>query len=267
MEDDIENLPDAVLLALPEAQVSPGSLTLLWARKADTLRQRDLKELSDELNGLSRSRRMLAPGQTDEAELRRRRELKAREDDLLRRINIEQQRILVEMEELDRRTIRLHDGRRTYVDGKDYRDEQGRVLHGADRDEAEAQHRQNPNAATWAEKQEIEARAQEAQALKDKVVRDGEGPMTENEQRFKGYEKELADKIDARVKEPPVDYGSADYMSVDNWRISSAAAFAVAAEPVSRETIGKLTKDNNASPLTDMKKPPQPGGGSGIKPI
>ncbi len=56
-DDDIENMPDAVILALPEAQVSPRTLTLLWARKADTLRERDLTELSDELNGLSRSRR------------------------------------------------------------------------------------------------------------------------------------------------------------------------------------------------------------------
>jgi len=264
MEDDIENMPDAVVLALPEAQVSPGTLTLLWARKADTLRERDLTELSDELNGLSRSRRMLGPGQTDQAEVRRRRELKAREDDLLRRINIEQERIHVEMEELDKRTIRLHDGRRAYVDGKEYRDEQGRVLQGSDRDQAEVQHLQNPKAATWAEKQEIEARAREAQALKDKVERDGEGTMTE--QHLTAYEKELSEKIDARAKEPPVDYGSADYMNVKNWKISSAPAFTAAAKPVSRETIGKLTEDNKASPATNIKKPPQPVGNGGIKP-
>jgi hypothetical protein len=265
MEDDIENLPDAVLLALPEAQVSPGTLSLLWARKADTLRERELTELSDELNGLSRSRRMLGPGQVDDADARRRRELKAREEDLLRRINIQQERIFVEMEELDKRTIRLHDGRRAYVDGKDYRDGEGRVLQGADRDEAHEQHQLNPKAATWVEKQEIEARARDAQALKDKVEQDGEGTMTE--QRLTGYEKELADKIEARAKEPPADYGSADYMAVDNWRISSAPAFTAAAKPVSRETIGKLTEDNNRSEPTDTKKPLQPVGGTGMKPI
>lgn len=263
MEDDIENLPDSVLLALPTAQVSPGALTLVWARKANAAQERDAAELYAELNGESRSRRMIGPGRTPD-ETEKRRLAKEREAELLRRITIEQERIRVEMAELDERTIRLHDGRRAYVDGKDYRDGEGRVLQGADRDEAQEQHRLNPKAATWAEKQEIEARARDAQDLKDKIERDGEGTMTE--QRLTGYEKELADKIEARAKGPPVDYGSADYMAVDNWRISSAPAFAAAAEPVSRETIGKLTEDDHRAETENKKKPAQPVGSGGMKP-
>jgi hypothetical protein len=209
MEDDIENLPDAVLLALPDAQVSPGALTLLWARKANAAQERDLTELYAELNGVSRSHRMIGPTQThDEAE-KRRREVKAREDDLLRRIAIEQDRIRVEIEELDERTIRLHDGRRAYVDGTEYRDGEGRALRGTDRDEAQAQHRLAPNAATWTERQDLERQTETAKNIKERVQQHAGDPEALAED-----EKEFSQKIQARtarLEKTPDPYASSDY--------------------------------------------------------
>jgi len=48
------------------------------------------------------------------------------------RLELQKQRV-----ELDCKTIRLHDGRRVYVDGDHFQDENGRILEGADEEEAQ----------------------------------------------------------------------------------------------------------------------------------
>ena len=58
------------------------------------------------------------------------------------------------------------------MDGNQYRDEQGRVLEGRDRDEAAALHNQNPNASTWQDRQKTIEEADELERLKQKVLND-----------------------------------------------------------------------------------------------
>jgi hypothetical protein len=273
-------LTDEQILETPSLAF-PGGLSRLWSIRAGMRQQRELTELAAELSGTSPRHFMIFAEQDpalkrkhEEDEHRRAmqaqqelREYEDRREYLLARITQEQQYIEQRCRQIDEGAIRLDDGRRAYVDGDRYRDAQGTILKGRDHDEAEGRHRDRPQASTWKDKQEIEARARDEQALKDKVERDGEGTTAEKQQRLTLYEKEFAEKIDARTKEPRVDYGNADYMSAaDDRKISSAPAFAAAAEPVLRETIGKLTEDDNASQAADMKKPPRPLAGNGIKP-
>src|SRR4029077_19443508 len=122
-------------------------------------------------------------------------------------------------------------------DGDRYRDGEGRVLTGADEAEAARQHEYRPDASTWAQKQEIERRAEDAKRLKEKILQDresGQGTPEEASMRLSGYEQEYHDKIEARAQQAPVDYGSADYMA--DYALSAVPAFTAAAAPVSRET-------------------------------
>jgi hypothetical protein len=273
-------LTDEQILETPSLAF-PGGLSRLWSMRAGMRQERELTELAAELSGTSPRHFMIFAEQDpalkrkhEEEEHRRAmlaqqelRDYEDRREHLLSSITQEQQYIEQQRRQIDENAIRLDDGRRAYVDGDRYRDAQGTILKGRDHDEAEGRHRDRPQASTWKDKQEIEARARDEQALKDKVERDGEGTTAEKQQRLTLYEREFAEKIDARTKEPPVEYGHADYMkAADDGKISSAPAFAAAAEPVSRETIGKLTEDDNASPAADMKKPPRPVGSGGMKP-
>jgi hypothetical protein len=273
-------LTDEQILETPSLAF-PGGLSRLWSMRAGMRQERETTELAAELSGTSPRHLMIFAEQDpalkrkhEEDEHRRAmlvqqelREYEDRREYLLARITQEQQYIEQQRRQIDENAIRLDDGRRAYVDGDRYRDAQGTILKGRDHDEAEGRHRDRPQASTWKDKQEIEARARDEQALKDKVERDGEGTTVEKQQRLTLYEKEFAEKIDARTKEQPVDYGNADDMNAaDDGKISSAPAFAAAAEPVSRETIGKLTEDDIPSQTADMKKPPRPVGSGGMKP-
>lgn len=88
-----------------------------------------------------------------------------RSDRLLART--EQQQIVVEKrrKEIEDNALKLRDGRRVYVDGSQFRDEQGRVLEGRDRDEAAALHNQNPNASTWQDRQKTIEEADECKRV------------------------------------------------------------------------------------------------------
>src|SRR5436309_2866640 len=63
-------------------------------------------------------------------------EIIKRDEEIKKRAEETASKLEQSAQEIDCRTIRLHDGRRAYVDGNQYRDEQGRVLQGQDRDEA-----------------------------------------------------------------------------------------------------------------------------------
>jgi hypothetical protein len=136
-----------------------------------------------ELSGNS-TRRFMIFGEQDpkrrEAEDRRRawlayeesmRQVRERTDRLLARID-EQERIDRQLlKEIEDKAIRLRDGRRVYVDGDRYRDEQGRVLEGADEDEAREQHTQHPDAPTWADRQRIQERLEEHERQRQRILR------------------------------------------------------------------------------------------------
>jgi len=97
------------------------------------------------------------------------REISERPERLLLRIEKEQARSETRRREVDDNARRLRDGRRVYVDGDRYRDGEGRVLTGADEAEAAQQHEYRPGASTWADKQNADHQAAQAEQLRQKV--------------------------------------------------------------------------------------------------
>lgn len=267
MTDD-DDEPEDKLLEAP----TPGAgvdLSRLWAIRSNLVHQRELDELNRELSG-NAPPRMLMPW-TDPhtkqlvAEKRRRDQrayeqamlqISERQDHLLQLIEQDQARVEERRKEIEDNALRLHDGRRVYVDGDRFRDEQGRVLSGADEAEASRQHEYRPDAPTYQQKQEIDRQAQKLNTLKEKILRDrerGQGTPEEASQRLSGYEKEYRDKVEARTEQAPVEFGSADYMQA--YGLSSVPAFTAAAAPVSRETIGKPADDNAGTQTAELKQP------------
>ena len=282
MGQDDGDIPEDKLLETPESSV-PGDLSRLWSVRADLLHQQEIEEINRELAGDAPPHLIFAWSSVVEKrriEEKRRREQLAYEHEmleitdhqirLLHEIEHEQVRLAERRKEIEDNALRLHDGRRVYVDGDRFRDEQGTFLTGTDEAEAARQHEYRPDASTWAQKQEIERREKDAQDLKDKIEQDrasGQGTPQESAQRLDGYEKEFATKVQERADQPVTDYGSADYMSAlgDDTQISAVPAFTTAASPVSRETIRQLTDDDTGAQTADMKKPAQPFGGGGMK--
>ena len=282
-EDDLDNLPETELLALPGQAIPSGRLTAFFTRRAEILREHDLDVMMIERSGNS-ARHFLTFADTD-PRLRQRREeherrrawlaehelleYRQRTDRLLAQIELQQRAIEKRRKEIDDNAIHLRDGRRVYVDGDQYRDEQGRILAGSDRHEAAAQHRLHPEASTWEQKQEIERRAEELRRLHEKVLKDregGEGTPEEKQQRLSGYEKEFAEKVTARQAEMGAvaaggrdavpDYGSADYMAElgDEYKVSSVPAFTTAAVG-GDQTLTAERKDTEAETPQTVNTP------------
>src|SRR5436305_15193742 len=151
-EDDLDALPEGYMLSLPDGAIPPGWLTEFFARRAAVMHQQESNELALELSGDS-SLHLMIFRDMDPREKRRskeeedRRRLLAeqemqvyrnRSDSLLARI--EQQQIVVEKrrKEVEDNALKLHDARRVYGDGNQYRDEHARLLEGRDREEAPA---------------------------------------------------------------------------------------------------------------------------------
>jgi hypothetical protein len=224
-EEDPDTMPEAELLALPGGAIQPGWLSEFFARRSAIVHQHDFDELNLERAGDSGRRSMLFPGQ-DPNEKRRREEeqqralvayeqsmadIRQHSDRLLAQIEVRQQKIEKQRQEIEDRAIKLHDGRRVFVDGNSYRDEQGRVLTGDDAREADDAHRDKPNASTWQERQKNIDEAAEEERLRQQVLkerqdaeRSGQGlsaeemnrQRKETEQRMTGYEKEFSEKVD-----------------------------------------------------------------------
>src|SRR5438876_9597713 len=146
--DTDDDIPEDKLLEMPE-QALPDGLSRLWAIRSGLLHQRQVDELNRERAG-DAPPRMIFPW-TDPREIRRieerrrreqlayeqaLREISERQDRLLLRIEEEQARIEERRREIDDNALRPRDGRRVYVDGGGYRDEEGRALTGADEAEA-----------------------------------------------------------------------------------------------------------------------------------
>jgi hypothetical protein len=219
-------MSEATLLAVPMFNVAPGNLSRLWARHSAILHQRDVDELALERAGDSGRPFMIFRDQ-DPKEKRRREEeqrrqswlayeqamleIRERSDRLLARIEERERIDRKRLREIEDNAITLHDGRRVYVDGDRYRDEQGRVLYGADADDARERHRDKPDASTWEERKEIQERLDEERRQKDRILKERQeaerdaqnlGPddldrkRREAEQRMSGEEKEFRDKLE-----------------------------------------------------------------------
>jgi hypothetical protein len=257
-EDDPDTLPEGELLALPEGSIPPGWLSEFFARRAAAVYQQDSNELALELSGDS-SLHLMIFRDMDPREKRRRKEeedrrrllaeqelqeYRERSDCLLARI--EQQQLVVEKhrKEIEENALKLRDGRRVYVDGSQYRDEQGRVLEGRDRDEAAALHTQKPNASKWQDRQKTIAEADELERLKQKVLIDRQeaergGDVNAAKERLSGYEREFQNNLENKpaviAAKAPADLAasySTDYMAAygDEYTISTVPAFTKAAD-------------------------------------
>jgi hypothetical protein len=257
-EDDLDALPEGELLTLPDGAIPPGWLTEFFTRRAAAIYQHDGNELALELSGDS-SLHLMIFRDMDPREKRRRKEeedrrrllaeqelqeYRERSDRLL--VRIEQEQIAVEKhrKEIEDNALKLLDGRRVYVDGNQYRDEQGRVLEGRDRDEAAALHNQKPNASTWQDRQKTIEEADELARLKQKVLNDRQeaergGDVSAANDRLSGYEKEFQNDLQTTRTEiaakAPADLAasySADYMAAygDEYTISTVPAFTKAAD-------------------------------------
>jgi hypothetical protein len=238
-EDDPDTLPEGELLALPEGSIPPGWLTEFFTRRAAAVYQQDSNELALELSGDS-SRHLMIFRDMDPKEKRRRKEEEDRRrllaeqemqeyrehsDRLLARIEQEQLAVEKHRKEIEDNALKLHDGRRVYVDGSQYRDEQGRVLDGRDREEAAALHNQKPNASTWQDRQKTIEEADELARLKQKVLDDRQeaergGDVSAANERLSGYEKEFQNNLETTRTEiaakAPADLAesySTDYMA------------------------------------------------------
>jgi hypothetical protein len=278
-EDDLDTLPDAELLAMPGGSIPPGWLTEFFGRKAALIHQQDTDELALELSGGSTRHLMIFPG-TDPKEKQRREEedrrrawlatqqlleYTERSDRLLARIDEQERVIQKRRKEIEDNAIRLHDGRRVYVDGNQYRDENGSILQGPDRDEAAALRSGNPQASTWQQKTEIDDRYQELERLKQKVLQDRQdaergGDISGANDKLSTDEKEFAAEVETRVEQGPTNYGSADYMAAygDGLQPSTVPAFTMAAQGALQGEGATRTETETVS--TDNKKTPQPAG-------
>jgi hypothetical protein len=132
------------------------------------------------------------------------------------------------------------------------------VLTGTDEAEAARQREYRPDASTWADKQNADQQAAQAEQLRQKVLKDkqamesGGADLNAVNDRLSGYEKEFHDNVEARAQQVPADYGSANYM--DDYTMSAVPAFTKAGRtnspsPDARTLTTKLPKPKTRSPL------------------
>jgi hypothetical protein len=282
-EDDLDALPEGELLTLPDGAIPPGWLSEFFARRAALIHQQDSNELALELSGDSSLHLMIFRDMDPKEKLRRKeeedrrrllaeaelQEYRDRSDRLLARIEEEQLVVEKHRKEIEDNALKLHDGRRVYVDGNQYRDEQGRVLEGRDRDEAAALHNQKPNASTWQDRQKIIEQADELDRLRQKVLNDRQeaergGDVSAANDRLSGYEKEFQNNLETKptdiAAKAPTDLAasySADYMAAygDEYTISTVPAFTKAAD-------GQAVVDrkNTETENPQTQNAPRPGG-------
>ncbi|HXE63965.1 MAG TPA: hypothetical protein VN519_10525 [Bryobacteraceae bacterium] len=253
------------LLVLPEANVRPADLPKLRSLHAAAVQKQNADELARELIGASSSHRMLGydpekrKQEEREREIRHKRyleelqnyeqamrDIRDREDILLARIDAEERRLRKHQKEIEDNAIRLGDGRRVYVDGSTYRDEQGIELHGADHDEAAAQHRDKPNASTWQERtendrrwyeqerirHEIEARRAQREHGEDLSAKERKDRIKEEQNAIGRYEQQQ-DSIEKRAEE--IEKQGADQYSVDYGSAYNTTSYATAADGGKKE--------------------------------
>jgi hypothetical protein len=207
------------------------------------------------------------------------REITERQNRLLIQLDEELAEIEERRKEIEDNAIRLQDGRRVYVDGDRFRDEQGRVITGADEAEAAQQHEYRPDASTWVDKQENERREAEAQKLRRKILKEkesGEGTPEQQSAQLDANEKAFAEEVHARQSAMNAaqatsrtasaipDYGDGDYMA--EYQLSSAPAFNDASG-VAKAVPDKKPKDDDGEAATqELKQAVQSFGHAAPKP-
>jgi hypothetical protein len=221
--DTDDDIPEDQLLDVPEDNIA--DLYGFWSLRSILLHEREIIELNRGREGNARPRMLMPwddPREIRRIEEKRRREqheyqqalreITERQDRLLLRIEQEEAAIAKRRQEIDDHALRLQDGRGVYVDGERYRDGEGRVLTGADEAEAAHQHEYRPDASTWKDKQDIDHRYAEAEKLKNQVLADRQSgvPPSDEASRMDGYEKEFADKVEAKAAQPVIGYGAVD---------------------------------------------------------
>ncbi len=245
-DTDIDAMTEAELLVLPESLISAGSLTTYWSLHAGATQKENAEELARERTGASLSRRMLGAEPTGEDRERDRqrqveqalRDVRAREDALLLRIEQQERQIQIRQQEIEDNGIRLHDGRLVYVDGLKYRDAQGRVLEGNEEEEARRQHQAKPNASTWQEKSDTDKLWNDTERIRREIEErrrtEGQGSQAERQANLRDrqnaveeYERILdADaeksKVQAEARQDADAY-NADYSSLTDTGTGSAA--------------------------------------------
>jgi hypothetical protein len=238
---DLEAVPEAELLVLPEANIPVGLLAAIWERTAAVKEKRQEDETVLRFDTQERRveqrkerERDVAREEALEQFQTTMHEVQERSEKLLERLA---QQEIVEREhlrEIDERAIVLKDGRHVYVGGKgDYLDAKSKTLTGQDRDDAHALHLQNPTAATWAEKTEVEQQIEHDRQLREKVQKlhdaagkaDGKGLSAKDmdakgsdyQKRLAEYEKEFqrdaASAPSIHEKITDATYGGSDYMA------------------------------------------------------
>jgi hypothetical protein len=253
-----EDIPEDELLNLPSDGLA--GLSRLWIVRSGLLYQKQMNELAAERAGTARPFMLFpdrAPHAREREEEERRRALRAYEaamqevrdhaDRLLLRLDEQQHEIDRRRAEMEGRALHLHDGRRLWIDGDQYRDDSGVILQGTDHEEAEALARERPEAATWGERERVRESQEQLDRLREKIVREreGQGDPAQAEHRLDGYEKELQAQMEQRREQ----VASADYMS-----LTSTADFNAAADPAAPVlTAGKQDTE-------ETKKAPRPSG-------
>jgi hypothetical protein len=174
-----------------------------------------------------------------------------RSDRLLARIDEQERAIVKRRQEIEDNALKLHDGRRVYVDGDQYRDENGNILQGSVRDEAADLHRGNPQASTWQEKKDIDDRYAAEERLRQKVLQDRDaaergGDVSSANDKLTAEEKEFTQQVEVRAAQAPTDYGSSDYMTAysDEYQMSTVPAFTKAANQTGPQTDKDTEKES-----------------------
>jgi len=286
MTSQDDDIPDDKLLTLPGETISGSGASSLWSRRTNVQHERELEEFNRELAGdapprllfpwteLREKKRLEEKHRLEQLQIEQEmREIAERQNRLVIQIEEEQADIERRRKEIEDNALRMQDGRRVYVDGDRFRDEQGRVLIGADEAEAAQQHEYRPDASTWADKQENERRAEEAEKLKQKILKEkesGEGTPEQQSTQLDANEEEFAEKVQARQSEMNAaparvrtassspDYGDGDYMA--EYQLSSAPAFNEASGSA-RTALDKIPKEDDGGAATqEVRKPAQPSG-------
>jgi hypothetical protein len=271
-EDDPGNVPESELLSLP-ANAIPAEFWRMWARRGEVIQQQNRDELALERAGDS-SRHLMITAEDDPREKQKREERNRREqfalferqERLLAAIEEQQIELEKRRREIEDNALRLRDGRRAYVDGNVYRDEQGRVLSGADEADAARAHAYQPNASSWQEKQQADEQAGQLRRLKENIIRDRDQGLDPGQAaaRLAGYEKEFNDQVQKSAAQAAPAYGGADYMADlgDEYTISTVPAFTQAARSEAKEQPARKDTD-----VTEAKSALRPASGpGGLKP-
>jgi hypothetical protein len=275
--DKEDNLSDVELL---NAATPERSLSRLWAMRTGSRYQKEMTELAAERSGNARSFMLFHdqdPRAKHRAEEERRRALLAYEysmqeirdhaDRILLRIDEQQHEIEKRRRELEGRALHLHDGRRFWIDGGQFRDDSGAILQGRDHEEAANLASAHPDAPTWTERENIRAAAEDIKRIKEKVLaereRAGEGDPAAAQDRLTGYEKELQAQMEQRrsqMASSAVDYGDPDYREM----LSSQPAFNEAAN--ADAPVRRADKKETETASADNKRPLRTPGQGAPKP-